>query len=1040
VSQPIVQRPRRTDRRPADAARPAGRPPFRPRPLAVEPLEPRCLLSISPVVVGTVYIEEDHGTDLHGDTFVVSFRGGAAGTQLTRLVIDGDQAEPGFGLGDVFFDTDVAPPSEDDLGRGADHAFPLTIISRAGIDDVRSSVVDGTSLLVLEFTGFDAGETLVFSIDVDEVEEFDPRETDPEVFNAGFDPITSGVEFQRSMLSAFFRAPHYDDASATGVFFNRYDELLDGTGLDLPPDNVDGKRDRTAGAIGRVEQRPQLAELSGHVYHDRNQNGLREEGEEGLAGVVIQLVPRDTLLPPSTVTVVTAADGTYHATGLVPGNYDVVQPRQPAGYLDGLDAAGTVLGQVRGQAVNPGDVIRQVELHGGEAGVDYNFGELLPGSLEGLVYADPNQNCRFDHGELPLEGVLVELLDDQGRQLDSTRTDAAGRYRFDALPPGSSTLREHQPDGYFHGGQQAGSGGGDDRARDLISRISVGSGQRLVDYNFCELPPATIAGFVFQDGPAIGLLPGQTLPDNLTTLRDGLLTPDDTRLEGVVLELRDGTTGLAISADTALAGFYLDGPLVAITDAHGHYQFSGLPPGNYAVYEVQPAGWRDGIDTPGPAGGIAVNRHAPPAAEILARLLISPRDDAILRIPLAAGAAVAENNFSEIRVEPIPVQPPPAPAPPLPWLTLPELMSSPAVPRPVQPPPRYIPATYGNISAGVVGYTWHLSVTNAGQPRGSGQAATDAGPFWLTAVNSRDHAAWTQLELRGGRWLLGDEQASDTRVQQRTFGLPGARAVAGDFNGDGLAETGVYYQGQWFVDLNGNGVWDEGDLWARLGYEGDTPVVGDWDGDGKDDIGVFGPARPGDPDAVAVEPGLPDRQNRYRPELHRQPPPADVPQVVRVMKRTVQGALRADAVDHVFHFGSAWHQPVAGDWNGDGIDTAGVFHDGRWKLDEDGDGRWTAADRGFTLGQPDDMAIAGDFNGDGIDEVGVYRDGRFLIDSNRNGRLDADDLVWRIDAPHGRPVVGDWDGDGIDEVGVYLENSGHTQLEARRTDRVPEAR
>ena len=68
--------------------------------------------------------------------------------------------------------------------------------------------------------------------------------------------------------------------------------------------------------------------------------------------------------------------------------------------------------------------------------------------------------------------------------------------------------------------------------------------------------------------------------------------------------------------------------------------------------------------------------------------------------------------------------------------------------------------------------------------------------------------------------------------------------VTGDFNGDGVTDIGVFIDGQWFLDLNGNGQWDEGDLWAQLGTQDDLPVTGDWDADGKTDIGIYGPAWP----------------------------------------------------------------------------------------------------------------------------------------------------------------------------------------------------
>ena len=80
----------------------------------VESLEPRILFNVDPLWVGGVYVEEDNGGDAHGDSFYVTFRGGAAGTQLTKLVIDTDQGAPGFSSGDNLFDTA-------DGGLGADH-------------------------------------------------------------------------------------------------------------------------------------------------------------------------------------------------------------------------------------------------------------------------------------------------------------------------------------------------------------------------------------------------------------------------------------------------------------------------------------------------------------------------------------------------------------------------------------------------------------------------------------------------------------------------------------------------------------------------------------------------------------------------------------------------------------------------------------------------------------------------------------------------------------------------------------------------------
>jgi hypothetical protein len=263
------------------------------------------------------------------------------------------------------------------------------------------------------------------------------------------------------------------------------------------------------------------------------------------------------------------------------------------------------------------------------------------------------------------------------------------------------------------------------------------------------------------------------------------------------------------------------------------------------------------------------------------------------------------------------------------------------------------------------------------------------------------------------------------------FGIPGAIPVSGDFNGDGVSEVGFYFEGEWFIDINGNGRWDEEDLWAKLGTVEDLPVVGDWDGDGKDDIGVFGPEWRGDERAVKAEPGLPDPQNVYRHSLAQQdnipknlpPEPAEATDGRRVLKHTADGNPRLDVIDHVFRFGISKDLPIAGDWNGDGIRSVGVFRSGTWYLDLDGDGQHTERDLIVSYGEDGDLPVVGDFNGDGIDEIGVYRQGTWMLDTNGNHELDVHDEVFRMGDADAKPVVGDWNGDGTDDPAVYREAS-----------------
>jgi len=327
-------------------------------------------------------------------------------------------------------------------------------------------------------------------------------------------------------------------------------------------------------------------------------------------------------------------------------------------------------------------------------------------------------------------------------------------------------------------------------------------------------------------------------------------------------------------------------------------------------------------------------------------------------------------------------------------------------------------------------YTWHLSVIDAGQPRQdlqTGPMVAEVEDAYFSAVS------WNGSELKEAQWILADGDGKP--VVTYVFGTPNATPVTGDWNGDGTTKIGVFYDGFWFLDLNGDGRWGKEDLWARLGQAGDRPVTGDWDGDGKTDIGIFGPAWAGDNRAIQNEPGLPDVHNRIvaaaKARYKNIPPdPEQATSGWRTLKRTSLGKFRKDLIDHVFRFGDDNIIPVAGDWNGDGVTNIGIFRNGTWYLDADGDGRWSEGDIQITLGQAGDVPVVGDWNGDGRTKVGVYRNGIWFLDTNGDGVLDARDRVFRLGEPGDVPVVGDWNGDGIDEIGVYRPSAAPAAKQA----------
>ena len=264
--------------------------------------------------------------------------------------------------------------------------------------------------------------------------------------------------------------------------------------------------------------------------------------------------------------------------------------------------------------------------------------------------------------------------------------------------------------------------------------------------------------------------------------------------------------------------------------------------------------------------------------------------------------------------------------------------------------------------------------------------------------------------------------ATGHEVHRRVRGLKHSVAFAGDFRGDGQEEIGFFVDGEWFIDLNGNGRLDAADLWAKLGTRDDQPVVGDWNGDGKDDIGIFGPAWPRDPQAIRADRGLPDPLNKMVVNGHRKknvpPTQDDAPLQRRRMQVSDHGAVREDLIDHVFHYGTPAERAVVGDWTGSGLRRIGVFRNGTWYLNIDGDGRTGVDDLQCNFGQAGDIPVVGDWTGDGIEKIGVYRNGTWYLDTNNNHQLDASDMVIHLGQSGDQPVVGKSSG-GKAELGVY---------------------
>ena len=222
----------------------------------------------------------------------------------------------------------------------------------------------------------------------------------------------------------------------------------------------------------------------------------------------------------------------------------------------------------------------------------------------------------------------------------------------------------------------------------------------------------------------------------------------------------------------------------------------------------------------------------------------------------------------------------------------------------------------------------------------------------------------TEIVFRIERSINGGAYTLITEVGANTTAYSDTTVVAGntyEYRVFAVKATppmymrGVFRNGTWYLDLNGNGVWDgtPTDGLSKFGILGDIPVTGDWNGDGITEIGVF-------------------RNGAWYFDLNG------------------NNVWDGTPTDALIRFGILGDIPVTGDWNGDGTTEIGVFRNAKWYLDLNGNKAWdgTPIDALFNFGNSSDIPVTGDWNGDGTTEIGVFRNGNWYLDLNGNNVWD----------------------------------------------------
>jgi protocatechuate 3,4-dioxygenase beta subunit len=308
---------------------------------------------------------------------------------------------------------------------------------------------------------------------------------------------------------------------------------------------------------------PLLGGLGDRVWYDTDQDGVQDEAETGVQGVLVTLYQSNGTTVISTTT--TNAFGYYVFNALPAGQYVVGFSDLPLNYTL---TTNTALDSVTNSDANPGTgKTNVINLENGQYNMTYDAGiyNTLPtntNSIGDYVWNDVNKNGIQEPSEIGVSGVTVTLYNASNVPISSTSTDASGYYHFPDLPNGTFYVGfSNLPTGYVFSPQGNGTASTDsdpNPANGLTASVTLVGNTHITDLDAGINIGNTKIGL-----GSLGDLVWYDLNNN------GLQDANELGVQEVTVTLyeSDGTT--VISTTT--------------TNALGYYIFTSLEAGSYVV-------------------------------------------------------------------------------------------------------------------------------------------------------------------------------------------------------------------------------------------------------------------------------------------------------------------------------------------------------------------------------------------------------------------------------------------------------------------------
>ena len=325
-------------------------------------------------------------------------------------------------------------------------------------------------------------------------------------------------------------------------------------------EDPDGTKDHTSGVVQVNHDNPSVKNvnfgyiannsINGTIYRDGDRDGKKGDTEGRYSGVTVQLLDKDGKVIATTTT---DKDGKYSFEHLPDGTYSVKVVKD--GVLTDTDQTGDPDNKLD----NASEPITLDEKNPTKGDVD--FGYVPNNTIKGTVYRDDNRDKTINGDEPGLERVSVQLLDEDGKVLQTLDTDADGNYAFQHLPDGKYTVKVVRSSSIKDYDQTEDPDATVDETSAVYTMGPEHSLQEKV--NFGYVPDYSIAGRVYRDSD-----------------KSGSYTDGEETFSGVTVDLLDK-----------------DGNVVATTttDKDGKYSFEKLPAGTYRV-KVHPDGDLAGLD------------------------------------------------------------------------------------------------------------------------------------------------------------------------------------------------------------------------------------------------------------------------------------------------------------------------------------------------------------------------------------------------------------------------------------------------------------